>query len=61
MAVCWIRFAGERMTGGADELVPVKLRVGGRYLGSAMAWSAPQHLAPFGPLSRSMGSRSPPR
>ena len=42
-----IRFAGERMTGGSDELVPVKLRAGGRYLGSAMAWSAPQHLAPF--------------
>ncbi|HSS13803.1 MAG TPA: DUF4159 domain-containing protein [Rhizomicrobium sp.] len=42
-----IRFAGERMTAGSDELVPVKLRVGGRYLGSAMAWSAPQHLAPF--------------
>src|SRR4029078_9344245 len=46
-----IRFAGERMSGGADELVPVKLRAGGRYLGSAMAWSAPQHLAPFGPPS----------
>ena len=42
-----IRFAGERMTGGSDELVPVKLRAGGRYLGSAMAWSAPQHLAAF--------------
>lgn len=42
-----IRFAGERMTGGADDLVPVKLRVGGRYLGSAMAWGQPQHLAPF--------------
>ena len=35
-----IRFAGERMTGGTDDLVPVKLRVGGRYLGSAMAWAA---------------------
>ncbi|MBA2588737.1 MAG: BatA domain-containing protein, partial [Alphaproteobacteria bacterium] len=46
-----IRFAGERMTGGSDELVPVRLRAGGRYLGSAMAWSAPQHLAGFGPLS----------
>jgi hypothetical protein len=46
-----IRFAGERMSGGSDELVPVKLRAGGRYLGSAMAWSAPQHLAPFDSLS----------
>ena len=42
-----IRFAGERMTGGADDLVPVKLRVGGRYLGGALAWAEPQHLAPF--------------
>jgi Domain of unknown function (DUF4159)/Aerotolerance regulator N-terminal len=54
-----IRFAGERMTHGADELVPVKLRVGGRYLGSAMAWSAPQHLAPFGPLSPFNGLEIP--
>jgi hypothetical protein len=46
-----IRFAGERMTNGSDELVPVHLRAGGRYLGSAMAWSAPQHLAAFGPQS----------
>jgi hypothetical protein len=46
-----IRFAGDRMTNGSDELVPVRLRAGGRYLGSAMAWSAPQHLAAFGPLS----------
>lgn len=42
-----IRFAGERTTAGTDDLVPVPLRVGGRYLGSAMAWGAPQHLAPF--------------
>ena len=42
-----IRFAGDRMTGGADSLVPVPLRVGGRYLGSAMSWAAPQHPAPF--------------
>jgi len=42
-----VRFAGPRMTGGADALVPVPLRVGGRYLGSAMAWDRPQQLAPF--------------
>ena len=46
-----IRFAGDRMTNGADDLVPVPLRVGGRYLGSAMAWGSPQHLAPFAPTS----------
>ncbi|HEY0282837.1 MAG TPA: BatA domain-containing protein, partial [Rhizomicrobium sp.] len=42
-----IRFAGERMAGGTDDLVPVELRSGGRYLGGALAWAAPQHLAPF--------------
>ena len=42
-----VRFAGARMTQGADDLVPVKLRTGGRYLGGALAWAEPQHLAPF--------------
>ncbi len=42
-----IRFAGPRMSNGADDLVPVALRTGGRYLGSAMAWNQPQHLASF--------------
>jgi len=54
-----IRFAGDRMAGGSDELVPVKLRAGGRYLGSAMAWSAPQHLAPFEPSSPFNGLEIP--
>ncbi len=42
-----IRFAGPRMTNGTDSFVPVNLRSGGRYLGSAMSWNQPQHLAPF--------------
>lgn len=42
-----IRFAGDHTAGGTDDLVPVMLRGGGRYLGSALAWSSPQHLAPF--------------
>lgn len=42
-----IRFAGDRVTNGTDDLVPVRLRVGGRYLGSAMAWSSPQRLSNF--------------
>ncbi len=42
-----LRFAGGRMTRNVDDLVPVKLRVGGRYLGGALTWSAPQHLAAF--------------
>jgi hypothetical protein len=35
------------MTESVDDLIPVKLRTGGRYLGGAMAWASPQHLAPF--------------
>jgi hypothetical protein len=42
-----VRFAGGRMTEGTDDLVPVRLRTGGRYLGGALAWATPQHLAPF--------------
>jgi len=54
-----IRFAGERMTGGSDELVPVRLRTGGRYLGSAMAWSSAQRLGNFGPNSPFNGLEIP--
>jgi hypothetical protein len=46
-----VRFAGGRMTTTVDDLVPVKLRVGGRYLGGALTWSAPQHLAAFPDVS----------
>ncbi|MGA9793890.1 MAG: DUF4159 domain-containing protein, partial [Rhizomicrobium sp.] len=42
-----VRFAGGRMANGTDDLIPVKLRVGARYLGGALNWSKPQHLAPF--------------
>ena len=54
-----IRFAGERMTGGTDDLVPVKLRVGGRYLGGALAWAEPQRLAPFSDSSPFAGLTVP--
>lgn len=54
-----IRFAGPHMTAGTDALVPVPLRVGGRYLGSAMAWSTPQKLAPFPPASPFSGLAIP--
>jgi hypothetical protein len=46
-----IRFAGERMTNGIDDLIPVRLRTGGRYLGGALAWAKPQHLGAFGDSS----------
>ncbi|MBV9045549.1 MAG: DUF4159 domain-containing protein, partial [Alphaproteobacteria bacterium] len=55
-----IRFAGGRMAGGSDDLVPVKLRVGGRYLGGALAWADPQKLAPFADSSPFAGLVVPP-
>jgi hypothetical protein len=55
-----LRFAGGRMTTNVDDLVPVKLRVGGRYLGGALAWAAPQHLAPFPDASPFRGLAIPP-
>jgi hypothetical protein len=42
-----LRFAGPRLAGSHDDLVPVDLRSGGRELGSALSWEAPQSLAPF--------------
>ena len=54
-----LRFAGQRMTGGTDDLVPVKLRVGGRYLGGALAWAEPQRLAPFSESSPFAGLTVP--
>jgi Domain of unknown function (DUF4159)/Aerotolerance regulator N-terminal len=55
-----IRFAGEHMTGDVDNLLPVKLRVGGRYLGGSLAWAAPQHLAGFSDSSPFGGLAIPP-
>jgi len=54
-----VRFAGERMTAGTDDLIPVKLRVGGRYLGGALAWAEPQKLAPFSDASPFAGLTVP--
>ena len=42
-----LRFAGPRLAEGADDLVPVRLRGGGRMLGGALSWSRPATLAPF--------------
>lgn len=44
-----LRFAGTRLAGAqGDDLVPVRLRRGGRQLGGALSWETPQTLAPFG-------------
>jgi hypothetical protein len=42
-----VRFAGPRLAQAEDDLVPVKLRHGGRSLGGSMTWEKPQHLAAF--------------
>jgi hypothetical protein len=49
-----VRFAGPRLAQSDDDLVPVKLRRGGRSLGGSLTWEKPQHLASFtaeGPFS----------
>src|SRR5450432_4664184 len=49
-----VRFAGPRLAQADDDLVPVKLRRGGRSLGGSLTWEKPQHLASFaadGPFS----------
>jgi Domain of unknown function (DUF4159)/Aerotolerance regulator N-terminal len=50
-----VRFAGPRLAAASDDdLVPVKLRRGGRILGGSLSWDQPQPLATFprnGPFS----------
>ena len=42
-----VRFAGPRLDGNVDNLLPVKLRTGGRSFGGTMSWNTPVPLAPF--------------
>ncbi len=42
-----VRFAGPRLAQNADELLPVRLRGGGRTLGGALTWTKPARLAAF--------------
>jgi hypothetical protein len=42
-----VRFAGPRLAASDDDLVPVKLRRGGRTLGGSLSWDHPQPLAAF--------------
>lgn len=42
-----LRFAGTRLAGASDDLVPVRLRRGGRVLGGALSWDQPKQLSPF--------------
>ncbi len=53
-----IRFAGSRLAAAEDDdLVPVRLRRGGRVLGGALAWSTPQRLGDFPAASPFAGLR----
>lgn len=42
-----VRFAGPRLAGAQDSLIPVRLREGGRSLGSALSWETPQAMQAF--------------
>ena len=42
-----VRFAGPRLAASDDDLVPVRLRRGGRILGGSLSWDQPQQLAAF--------------
>src|SRR5919112_2506990 len=42
-----LRFAGSRLSAGNDDLVPVRLRRGGRNLGGTLSWDTPKTFAAF--------------
>jgi hypothetical protein len=42
-----VRFAGPRLAASDDDLVPVRLRRGGRTLGGSLSWEKPQALSAF--------------
>ncbi|MHB8884980.1 MAG: BatA domain-containing protein, partial [Methylovirgula sp.] len=55
-----LRFAGTRLAAASnDDLVPVRLRRGGRVLGGALSWETPKRLAPFGEHSPFFGLKVP--
>ena len=63
-----LRFAGPRLAAmagegaaqGRDELLPVRLRAGGRVTGGAMSWGEAKALAPFDAKSPFAGLSAPP-
>jgi hypothetical protein len=54
-----LRFAGPRLAEQADQLLPVRLRRGGRTIGGALSWGQPALLAPFPPESPFAGLTVP--
>lgn len=54
-----LRFAGPRLAAGGDDLIPVRLRGGGRVIGGAMSWAEPARLLPFEETSPFAGIEAP--
>jgi hypothetical protein len=54
-----LRFAGPRLAEQGDQLLPVRLRRGGRTIGGALSWEKPAHLAPFADTSPFAGLAIP--
>ncbi|MEQ1754615.1 MAG: DUF4159 domain-containing protein [Micropepsaceae bacterium] len=55
-----VRFSGPKLAAQADDLIPGKLRTGGRLLGSAMSWEKPQSLGAWPEDSPFAGLAAPP-
>jgi len=54
-----LRFAGPHLAEQGDQLLPVRLRRGGRTIGGALSWEKPARLAPFAPDSPFAGLAIP--
>ena len=54
-----LRFAGPRLAAGGDDMIPVRLRGGGRAIGGAMSWAEPARLLPFEETSPFAGIQAP--
>jgi hypothetical protein len=54
-----LRFAGSRLAAGNDDLVPVRLRRGGRNLGGTLSWDTPKTFAAFTRESPFFGLNAP--
>ncbi|CAN0374167.1 unnamed protein product [Discosporangium mesarthrocarpum] len=54
-----LRFAGPRLAAGGDDMIPVRLRGGGRVIGGAMSWAEPARLLPFEEASPFAGIEVP--
>jgi len=54
-----VRFAGTRLAAASDDLIPVRLRRGGRVLGGSLSWEKPKTLAAFSRESPFFGAVAP--